>query len=397
MNAHAHAPHALGGRLLTRPYLGLLGLLGVAFLLIVWRFAAGLGATTALNDGYPWGIWIAFDVVTGTALATGGYAMGILVYVLNKGKYHPLVRPAVLTSALGYTMAGVSLVVDTGRPWNFWKVPLFWGDWNVNSVLLEVAVCIMSYVGVLWIELMPAICEKVEADVSWPWLRSAAARVGKFLDKALVFILAFGVLLPTMHQSSLGSLMLVAGWKLDAIWLTPWLPLLFLLSCIAMGYAIVVAESCLSSAVFGRKGEEPMLRRLSRAMVPLTIAYLVLRFGDLAWRGQLGRIFTSRLAPFFWLEILLFVTAIVLVLRAPANANLGRLFRMGLLLMLAGGLYRFDTFLVAFDPGEGWSYFPAVPELLITLGFVAAEILLYLAAVKRFPILGGAHATAPRT
>jgi len=391
------APAPLGGRLLTKPTAGLLGILGLAFLLIVWRFATGLGNTTALNDGYPWGIWIAFDVVTGTALATGGYAMGILVYILNKGKYHPLVRPAVLTSALGYTMAGASLVVDTGRPWNFWKVPLFWGQWNVDSVLLEVAVCIMTYVAVLWIELMPAICEKVEKDVSLPWLRSLAAKVGKFLDKALVFILAFGVLLPTMHQSSLGSLMLVAGHKLDAIWLTPFLPLLFLISCIAMGYAIVVFESCLSASVFGRKGEEPMLRQLSRAMVPLVAIYLALRFGDLAVRGQLGRIFTTKLAPFFWLEIGLFVAALVLILKAPPKVDLGRLMRMGLFLMLAGALYRFDTFLVAFNPGNGWSYFPAVPELLITLGFVAAEFLIYLAAVKRFPILGGAHATASRT
>jgi Ni/Fe-hydrogenase subunit HybB-like protein len=391
------APAPLGGRLLTKPFTALLGVLGLAFILIVWRFATGLGNTTALNDGYPWGIWIAFDVVTGTALATGGYAMAILVYILNKGRYHPLVRPAVLTSALGYTMAGVSLVVDTGRPWNFWKVPIFWGQWNVDSVLLEVAVCIMSYVGVLWIELMPAICEKVQKDAPLPWARNLALKVGRFLDKALVFILALGILLPTMHQSSLGSLMLVAGHKLDPIWLTPFLPLLFLISCIAMGYAIVVFESCLSASVFGRKGEEPMLRQLSRAMVPLVVTFLALRFGDLLWRGQLGRIFTTRLAFFFWLEIALFVTALVLILRAPLKVDLGRLMRMGLLLMLAGALYRFDTFLVAFNPGNGWSYFPAVPELLITLGFVAAEFLIYLAAVKRFPILGGAHATAPRT
>jgi Ni/Fe-hydrogenase subunit HybB-like protein len=396
MSAHA-APAPLGGRILTRPYLGLLGVLGLAFILIVWRFAAGLGATTALSDGYPWGIWIAFDVVTGTALATGGYAMGILVYVLNKGKYHPLVRPAVLTSALGYTMAGVSLVVDTGRPWNFWKVPLFWGQWNVDSVLLEVAVCIMSYVGVLWLELVPAMVEKVKRDVPLPWAQRLAIKIGKFFDKALVFILAFGVLLPTMHQSSLGSLMLVAGWKLDPIWLTPLLPLLFLISCIAMGYAIVVFESCLSSVAFGRKGEEPMLKALSKAMVPLILLYLGLRIGDLLVRDQLGRAFTSRLAPFLWLELLLFVVPLILILRAPEKVDLGRLMRMGLFLMLAGGLYRFDTFLVAFNPGEGWSYFPAVPELLITLGFVAAEILIYIAAVKRFPILGGAQATAPRT
>jgi len=396
MSAHA-APAPLGGRILTRPYLGLMGVLGLAFILIVWRFAAGLGATTALSDGYPWGIWIGFDVVTGTALATGGYAMGILVYVLNKGKYHPLVRPAVPTSALGYTMAGVSLVVDTGRPWNFWKVPLFWGQWNVDSVLLEVAVCIMSYVGVLWLELVPAMVEKVKRDVPLPWAQRIAIKIGKFFDKALVFILAFGVLLPTMHQSSLGSLMLVAGWKLDPIWLTPLLPLLFLISCIAMGYAIVVFESCLSSVAFGRKGEEPMLKALSKAMVPLILLYLGIRIGDLLVRGQLGRAFTTRLAPFLWLELLLFVVPLILILRAPEKVDLGRLMRMGLFLMLAGGLYRFDTFLVAFNPGEGWSYFPAVPELLITLGFVAAEILIYIAAVKRFPILGGAHATAPRT
>jgi Ni/Fe-hydrogenase subunit HybB-like protein len=387
----------LGGRILTKPYLALLGVLGLAFLLIVWRFAAGLGATTALNDGYPWGIWIAFDVVTGTALATGGYAMGILVYILNRGRYHPLVRPAVLTSALGYTMAGASLVVDTGRPWNFWKVPLFWGDWNLDSVLLEVAVCIMSYVAVLWIELVPSMLEKVEADVSWPWAKRIAARGSKFMDKALIFILAFGVLLPTMHQSSLGSLMLIAGQKLDPMWHTPLLPLLFLISCIAMGYAIVVFESCLSSTAFGRKGEAPMLRALSRAMVPLIAIFLALRIGDLAVRGQLGRAVTTSLAPFLWMELALFVGALYLILRAPAKMDLGRLMRLGLCMMLAGALYRFDTFLVAFNPGEGWSYFPAVPELLITLGFVAAELLIYLAAIKRFPILGGAHATAPRT
>jgi Ni/Fe-hydrogenase subunit HybB-like protein len=106
----------------------------------------------------------------------------------------------------------------------------------------------------------------------------------------------------------------------------------------------------------------------------------------------LGRIFTTRLAPFFWLEIGLFVAALVLILKAPPKVDLGRLMRMGLFLMLAGALYRFDTFLVAFNPGNGWSYFPAVPELLITLGFVAAEFLIYLAAVKRFPILGGSRA-----
>ncbi|HET7452183.1 MAG TPA: NrfD/PsrC family molybdoenzyme membrane anchor subunit, partial [Thermoanaerobaculia bacterium] len=146
----------VGGRLATRPFVTLAAIFAIGAALILWRLVAGLGATTALSDGYPWGLWIAFDVVTGTALACGGYAMAILVYVLNRGKYHPMVRSAVLTSALGYTIAGLSVVLDIGRPWLAWKIPVFFWSWNLHSALLEVALCIMAYMVVLWIELSPA-------------------------------------------------------------------------------------------------------------------------------------------------------------------------------------------------------------------------------------------------
>ena len=143
----------IGGSLDTAATRALAALLGLGAVLILWRLIAGLGATTALNDGYPLGLWIAFDVVTGTALACGGYAVAILVYILNQGRYHPLVRPALLTSALGYSLAGFSVVIDIGRWWNVWKVPIYFWHWNFNSALLEVALCIMAYVVVLWIEI----------------------------------------------------------------------------------------------------------------------------------------------------------------------------------------------------------------------------------------------------
>ena len=135
---------AVGGPIFTRTYKALLaiGILGI--LITVWRFFVGLGASTALSDGYPLGIWIAFDVVTGTALACGGYAVALIVYIFNRGQYHPLVRPAILTSALGYSIAGLSVAVDLGRPWNMWKIPLYFRSWNLNSALLEVALCIMA-------------------------------------------------------------------------------------------------------------------------------------------------------------------------------------------------------------------------------------------------------------
>ena len=125
-----------GGRLLTPGFVVLLALGAIGGLLILWRFFAGLGATTALSDGYPLGLWIALDVVTGTALACGGYALALVVYIFNRGKYHPLIRPAILTSALGYTMAGLSVAIDLGRPWLMWKIPLYFWRWNLNSALL---------------------------------------------------------------------------------------------------------------------------------------------------------------------------------------------------------------------------------------------------------------------
>ena len=379
----------VGGRLLTRSYNVLLALVGLMGLVVAWRAVAGLGATTALSDGYPWGLWIAFDVVTGTALACGGYAVALLVYILNKGRYHPLVRPALLTSALGYSMAGFSVVVDVGRPWLAWKLPIQVWNWNLNSILLEVALCIMAYTVVLWIELSPAFLEKGK-ESSWPRVRRFAERAGPKMEKALLWFVALGMLLPTMHQSSLGTMMLLTGPRLHPLWNTPWLPLLFLMSCLAMGYAAVIFESTLSSHFFRRPRETRMLAALSGVMVWLLLAFGLFRVGDLAVSGALARVAAlDRYALFFLAEMALVAAPLLLLASRARRTDPRRLFQAALLLMLGGGLYRFDTYLIAFNPGDHWSYFPAVPELLFTLGIVALEIAVYIAVVRIFPILRG--------
>jgi len=394
MSAHAEA-RPVGGPILTKPFLALLAIFLIGGAVILYRFATGIGAVSGLSDGYPWGIWIAFDVVTGTALACGGYAVAILVYVLNKGRYHPMVRPAILTSALGYTIAAMSLGVDTGRPWNFWKVPLFFTQWNLDSILLEVALCIMTYVVVLWIEISPAFLEQWQHS-SFGLLRTASQAVKPKLDRVLIWFVALGMLLPTMHQSSIGGLMMLTGRKLDPLWQTPLLPLLFLVSCVGMGYAAVVFEAAMSMTFFHRKPETRMLRALSGAMIPILFGYVVLRVGDIAARGQLRRLFAfDSLSLLAIAELLMFlVPAIVLSLRR-GSMDAGSLFRTALIMMLAGAIYRFDTFLVAYRPGPGWAYFPSTAEMLITFAFVAMEIMAYLVIVKRFPILGGAPVPAP--
>ena len=380
--------HPVGGRLLTPGFMVLLALSAIGGLLILWRFIAGLGATTALSDGYPLGLWIALDVVTGTALACGGYALALVIYIFNRGKYHPLIRPAILTSALGYTMAGLSVAIDLGRPWLMWKIPLYFWRWNLNSALLEVALCIMAYVVVLWIELAPAFLARFK-DSGPPRLQRFAQRSIPILDRALIWVIALGMLLPTMHQSSLGTMMLLAGPRLHPLWNTPLLPLLFLLTCLAMGYAIVVFESVFSSITFHRKPETPMLAVLQKVAVAVGIAFVTIRFVDLAMRGRLGLMLQLDLhGIIFWIETVLWLLPAVILLTAR-RVNLGNLFLGAMCIALAGGLYRFDTFLVAFQPGKGWHYFPSIQEMFISIGLIAMELALYVVLVRKFPILGG--------
>ncbi len=385
-----------GGPLLTRTTRILLLLLGLGGIMTIWRFVAGIGATSALNDGYPWGIWIAFDVVSGTALACGGYAVAIMVYILNKGRYHPLVRPAVLTSALGYSVASIAIVIDVGRYWNLYKLPFAWNNWNLNSALLEVALCVMSYIVVLWLEMAPAFLEKWR-DGQPGRLQKLARAVHPVIDRFMIIILALGLLLPTMHQSSLGTVMMLAGHKLNPLWRTPFLPLLFLLSCIAMGYGVVVMESSLSSRFFHRKSETPMLGNLGKVMAWIIFAYAGLRLADLAIRGQLGHLFAGSATIWFILEMALFLVPAVMLLSPRVRRDPGSLFRAAFLIVLAGIMYRFTTYLVAYNPGPGWAYFPSVPEMFITVGIVSLEIIAYIFIVKRFPILAGAAEPARPT
>lgn len=385
MTAHAEP---VGGRFATRTFVVLAALALLAGLLLVWRFALGLGATTGLNDGYPWGIWIAWDVVVGTALSTGGYAMALLVYVLNRGKYHPLVRSALLTSALGYTMAGLSVAMDLGRWWNLWRIPVLPWHWNGQSVLLEVALCVMLYTAVLWVEVAPTALERFAQLERFPRLRAFSRRALPPLEKALPWVIALGVLLPTMHQSSLGSLLLLAGNKVHPLWQTPFLPLLFLLSAVAMGYAAVVLEAILAATAFRRPMHLGLLRELRAPARYALGAYAVIRVVDIVARGKLGYVFAfDGHSALFLLEMLLVGAGFWFLGQRPTPR---KLFDAALFVAGAGILYRFSTFLFAFDPGRGWRYFPSVPEILITVGVVAGEITAYLYLVRRLPILGAA-------
>lgn len=390
MSSHAvvHAP--VGGRIMTRPFLVLLGIAGLGAAMALWRFFGGIGAVSNLSNGYPWGVWIAIDVVVGTAIGCGGYAVGLMVYILNKGQYHPLVRPAVLTSLLGYGLAVLAVVIDLGRFWGLWQVPVMVWRWS-HSPQLEVALCVAAYNLVLLIELSPALWEKLRATSSrWRGLAETGLR---WVEKSFVWVLALGLLLPTMHQSSLGTMMLLPGPRMHALWFTPWLPLLFLVNCIVMGLAVVTLESSFSARAFGRPRETVMLASLLRIAAWVSLGWVAFRVLEVAVTGKLGSL-ASSYGVAFMAEVGLLVVGAAMLLSDARRASPVWQARAAMVLLLGAALHRVNTYLVAFDPGSHFSYFPALPELLITFGIIAAEVAIYIAAVKTFPILQGGKPAA---
>ncbi len=379
MANHPHAaPTPVGGSLLNAATLvcGLLIAIMAAILLV--RFVFGLGAVTNVNDGYSWGIWVVVDVMIGSALACGGFSVAMLVYIFNRGEYHPLVRPALLASLFGYTLAGGGIFFDLGRWWNFWHI--FWpGYANPASVMFEVAVCVTVYILVMWIEFSPVFLEKFG-------LHNAK----KTLNQWIFFFIALGIVLPMMHQSSLGTMLVVMGGQVNPLWQTPAVPLIYLLTAIIIGYGVVLFESCVAAASYRRSIEMHLLNPMSKIMLGVLAVYLLVRVGDLVWRGALGVAFQPSLAAFsFWLENLFFVAPFFLIGSAAKRRNPANLFLAGLAIMLGGILLRLNGFLIGYQhfTGSGWTYFPSFTEVMVTLGMFSVEVLGYIIITRRFPVL----------
>ncbi|GAB4273272.1 MAG: Ni/Fe-hydrogenase cytochrome b subunit [Deferrisomatales bacterium] len=381
----------VGGRLVTRPFLVLGALALVGFGLIGVRLFTGIGAVSNLNDGYPLGVWIAYNVAVGTALGCGGYAVAILVYILNRWQYHTLMRSALLMSVFGYLLAGFAVLTDKGRYWNMYNLFLP-SRMQPNSVLFEIALCVMTYNLVLVIEFLPTVLDKL-AGSGRGRLAGLARRVAPKLDRVLLGAVVVGLTLPTMHQSSLGSLFVIAQSKLHPNWHTPLLPLLFLINCVFMGCAVVVCESIAASFAFGRGYRVRELSPLLQVASWLALAWLAVRLFDLAHRGQLPRAFDGGLpAVALAVELLCTLAGVAPVVFERMRRSPRWLFVTAAALLLGGGLFRFNVFLIGMDPGDGWRYFPSLAELLITFGIVSFQLLMYLVFVKRFPVLPSPHA-----
>jgi Ni/Fe-hydrogenase subunit HybB-like protein len=348
---------------------------GLAATVTLFRFLKGLGTVTALTDTTPWGLWIGFDVMGGVALAAGGFVIAATVYIFHMKKYEPVLRPAVLTAFLGYAAVVGGLLFDIGIPWNIWR-PMFF--WNEHSALFEVAWCVMLYFTVLQLEFAPVVLEKFKHPLS-----QTAYKILKFFTLPLVIL---GIMLSTLHQSSLGTLFLIMPQRLHPLWYSLLLPLFFFISAIGLGLAMVIVESMVSSWLFKKHLEKDLLSGLARAAAVVLWSYAALKLADLAFAGKLGMLFAGTWeSNLFLFE--LFVSAILpaaLFSSDKVRESSGGLAAGAGLAVFGFVLNRIDVSGLATISATGSNYFPSWTEFAVSIGIVSAAGLAFFFLVENF-------------
>jgi Ni/Fe-hydrogenase subunit HybB-like protein len=366
----------MGGKILTKPFLFLSILVLISVVLLLFRFVYGLGEATNLNNGYPWGLWVVLDIHITAAIGCGGYVLSVVIFVMNRGQFHTLIRPAIVASTFAYTLANLAAFVDIGRWWNFYQIALPWNI-NLNSAMFEIAICMALYTLVLWIEMVPPALKRFGKE-----------KHIKTYNKLLYFIISLGIVLPTMHQSGLGALIVAAGTKISPLWQTPWISFLFLLSAMVMGFSIVVFEGALTVMGLGRRLELYLYRRLTRVLRWLLVFFLAVRFADLIYRDALGAVYQNTTqGVMFVIETALFLIPLIIIFHNKWRGNARLLFLAATCLVLAGAVFRFNALIVGFTPSAGYVYFPSVIELMVSIGLLALEVIGFIYIVKVFPIL----------
>jgi Ni/Fe-hydrogenase subunit HybB-like protein len=360
-----------GNPTLERVKTALWAVMGVWAVVTIARFTNGLGATSGLTDVAPWGLWIAFDVMAGVALAAGGFVLAATVYIFGLQKYHAFARPAILTALLGYIAVAVGLLYDLGLPWHIWH-PLIFPQHH--SVLFEVAMCVMLYLTVLALEFSPAVLEH-------PLFHHRVFRkVLAIVKRLTVPLVIAGIVLSTLHQSSLGSLFLIQPFRVHPLWYSPLIPLLFFISAVGLGLMMVVLESLVSSWLFGHKPRLDLMAGLGRAATYVLSIYVLVRVGDLWHRDILVKSLDGSWPAglfLFELAVSAVIPAVLLSIRRVRNSIPG-LATCSIMTVMGIIGYRFNICIVAFERPEGMSYWPTWIEFAVSAGVVAGAVLVFI-------------------
>jgi Ni/Fe-hydrogenase subunit HybB-like protein len=350
-------------------------LLAGAYALIL-RFTRGLGASTNLSDEFPWGLWVGFKLFS-VALAGGGFTLAAVVHIFNLKHYRPVLRPMILTAFLGYSMFICSLIIDLGRPYRVWHPMVMW---NEHSVMFEIAWCVMLYTTVLILEFAPAVLERLKWQRAQGWLKAV-----------MIPVVILGVILSTLHQSSLGSLYLIVPGKLYPLWYSPLEPVFFFVSALCAGLAMTIFESWHSRKAFGKELEPSLLTGLGRVLAVALSFYLTLRFIDMAHRGVFHLLLLARSETYlFLLEAALLGVPMLLLFRRSVHNSPAALYLCSVLTLLGFVSNRMNVAITGMEASSGTYYFPKWTELAITMSLVASAFAIFWLAVKYLPVFPSA-------
>jgi|YNPNPStandDraft_1061719.scaffolds.fasta_scaffold11791_1 Ni/Fe-hydrogenase subunit HybB-like protein len=355
-------------------YVILAAIAAAGVVLGVIRLVRGLGPTTNLNSGYPWGMWIAFDVFT-IPFSAVAFTMAAVVHIFNQEKYHGLSRLTVLAGFLGYLMVILVLIMDIGRWDQFYSVLMPW-RWNLHSFMFEVAISITLYFGVLVLEMLSVVFEHSDAVVI-TWLK-----------RLIVLVAAVGVLLSTVHQSSLGAVFVILRLRLHPLWWTPLLPLLFLTSALFTGFSVAVFLGIVTWRAMGQEAPMKLLQGLIRVIIVIQVIYLILKLGDLLVSGELGLIFGSgRFSLLFIAEMVVGVIVPLIIFASRARSSQAALIVATVGVVLGIAINRLSIAWFALAAPSEYSYMPYWMEWGITIAAICAAVLFYSAAVRYIPVL----------
>jgi len=351
-------------------------LAGAGLVTIVARLGAGLGAVTNLSHNVSWGLWNALKISI-VPLSAGGFVLAAIVYVLRKERYRPLLRLAILTGFLGYSTFAIMLIFDLGVPYRIWHPMVFWQH---HSVLFEVAWCVMLYLTVLLLEFAPNVLEHPGLQ------RPLYQKAYRLLKGATVPLVIAGIVLSTLHQSSLGSLFLIVPHRLDPLWYSPLIYVLFLISAVGMGLLLITVQAFLLQYFYGVKAPTNLLAPLARAGAVAMLLFAVVRVLDQLARGV--SIGSSSMGAMFVIEMLLAAVLPALLLWKRVAGKRGALVLCTTCSALGVVLYRFNVALVAIDWGEG-AYFPAWTEFALCFGILAGVALAFLLMMEKLDVYYG--------
>jgi Ni/Fe-hydrogenase subunit HybB-like protein len=343
------------------------------------RYLQGLGAVSNMTDQFPWGLWIGFDCLCGIMLAAGGFLVTGAVYIFHVERLHSIVRPTILTAFLGYVLFIVGLLFDLGRPWYIWHQLIYM---NPHSPMFEVGMCVMTYTTVLFFEFLPNVLERFHLQGPVRWVK-----------KIYPVLVCLGILLSTLHQSSLGSLFLIFPEKMHPFWYTPALPFFFFISAIAVGLSMTIFESTISSRAFGRGLERSVICELSGALYVVVWVMALLRFEDYFHRGQLANILRpSYEAYFLWVELILaFVIPLTMLSFKKVRTNPDLSYLAALSAILGFVTNRLNVAMTSIESWAGHHYLPKWTELCISLMICAMGFFVYTMCVKYLPIFEDEH------